>query len=139
MTQLQVGWTTRASPLRPAAVVALGPIVEGLARSTLRGFDAGATSLVVAADDSCLLVLGEADELPWADGAFYLGWDAGVLMPTLVQPDLPADLFAATIKRRSGVRAGEHLACWSGVVVRIPPSSTDLDRPRLEALARLES
>jgi len=139
VNQLTVEWTVRASPLVPAAVVALGPVVGRLARSALRELDAGATSLVAATGSSCLLVLGDAHELPWADGAFYLGWDAGVLMPTLARPTLPVDLFAAAIKRSSGVRVGEHLACWSGGAMKIPPSSGELDRSRLEGLARSPS
>ena len=51
-----------------------------------------------------LLLLGEADLLPWVDGVGYLGADASaphLLLPTNRQPSVPLDLFEQALLRLS--------------------------------------
>jgi hypothetical protein len=54
----------------------------------------------VSAGGSWLLVLGATEDLPWAEGVTYLGWDAGVLVPTTVACDPPADLVHRAVASR---------------------------------------
>lgn len=135
MNQLRVEWEAREPPLPPAAVVAIGEVLPALARSTLRSLDGDSKSLTASVGASCLVIIGEARELPWADGAFYLGWDTGMLMPTLARPRLPADLVVGAIRRSIAVGSGEQIAYWAETVLVIPRSETTIDRGRLEALA----
>ncbi|GIG19283.1 hypothetical protein Cch01nite_00070 [Cellulomonas chitinilytica] len=94
-----LSWVVREPPLAAAAVTATGTAARLLAEETVRRLDTGASGLRAAGAGRRLLVLGPADELPWCDGARYLGWDAGVLMPTGRRPSLPADLVAAAARR----------------------------------------
>ncbi|WP_155374555.1 bpX5 domain-containing protein [Catellatospora vulcania] len=93
-------WRRREPPLDPAAVLATGTAVEALAARTREHPAAG--RLRAAAGDGWLLVLGEAADLPWSPQVRYLGWDAGVLMPTALRPGAPADLAAREARRRCG-------------------------------------
>jgi hypothetical protein len=69
-------------------VVGFGPAVPALRAATAERLRAGARLRVAAspADGGCLLVLGAAEELPWADGARYLGRDGRALVPTTAEP-----------------------------------------------------
>jgi hypothetical protein len=92
-----VSWTPRQEPLAPRAVAAWGPAARALARRALgRRLDG------VAGDD-LLVLLGEADALPWADGAVYLGRDErapSLLLPTALEPDVPVELFERALLAR---------------------------------------
>ena len=55
----------------------------------MRRLRAGA-GLRVAFGPEWTLVVG--DDLPWADGVTYLGWDDGLLVPTTLAPSTPAGL-----------------------------------------------
>ena len=80
-------WQRREPALAAAAVIGVGAGAAALAAHTDRLRAAGAT-LHVVADPEYLLVLGAEPDLPWADGARYLGWDGGALTLTThrVQP-----------------------------------------------------
>lgn len=95
-----LSWLVREPPLEAAAVTATGPAARALAEETVRRLHGGASGLRVVGAGERLLVLGAADDLPWSEGARYLGWDAGVLMPTSRRPSVPADLVAAAARRR---------------------------------------
>ncbi|MFD0274000.1 hypothetical protein ACFVHB_08795 [Kitasatospora sp. NPDC127111] len=69
-----------------------------------------------------LLVLGAEDELPWADGARYLGRDAGLLVPTTARPG-PA---AALWRRALGAADGQLCVLVPGhALVADPPPPVD--------------
>jgi len=78
-------WSRREPPLSPAAVAGGAE----LRAATVRRLRAGA-ELRVAIGPEWTLVAG--DDLPWADGATYLGWDDGLLVPTTLVPSTPAGL-----------------------------------------------
>jgi hypothetical protein len=62
---------------------------------------AGATLRACASESAdWLIVLG--DDLPWSDGATYLGWDSGLLTPTLLQPWPCADLLREPLRWLTG-------------------------------------
>jgi len=89
--RLEVTWSPRHPPLEPVAVVADGEPGYILRSATAQRLSAGA-QLKVAADEDWIVVLGAALDLPWADGATYLGRDSGVLVPTTLAPSPPASL-----------------------------------------------
>ncbi|MFJ9846545.1 hypothetical protein ACIRYZ_40155 [Kitasatospora sp. NPDC101155] len=96
MTGVPLRWERREPPLEAVAVLALGSAVPALAAATRSRMRAGGR-LAVAADENALLVLGEAADLPWADGARYLGPDSGVLVPTTARPQPSASLWRAAL------------------------------------------
>ncbi|WP_405437470.1 hypothetical protein OG373_09625 [Streptomyces avidinii] len=97
-------WERREPPLPAAAVLAVGDAVPGLAAAALERVRDGARLGVLADDgpglpaaDRALLVLGAEADLPWADGARYLGRDAGLLVPTTARPAPAAPLWRRAI------------------------------------------
>ncbi|AUY47817.1 hypothetical protein [Streptomyces sp. CB01881] len=70
------------------------------------------------AGTTVLLVLGAGADLPWADGARYLGRDAGLLVPTTARPG-PA---AALWRRALGAEDGQLCVLVPGhALVADPP------------------
>ncbi|MFC9329573.1 hypothetical protein [Kitasatospora sp. NPDC057015] len=121
-------WERREPPLPPAAVLALGEAVPALAAATRARLLAG-VRLGALADAGALLVLGAAGDLPWADGARYLGRDGDLLVPTTARP-LPAPALWPTAL---GARRGQLCVLLPGhaLVADPPPPTTDpaaLDR-----------
>ena len=84
-TPAPLTWARREPPLHPAAVAG----GADLRAVTVRRLREGA-GLRVAFGREWTLVVGE--DLPWADGATYLGWDDGLLVPTTLAPSTPAGL-----------------------------------------------
>ncbi|MFI7354959.1 hypothetical protein ACIBTP_13525 [Streptomyces avidinii] len=119
-------WERREPPLPAAAVLAVGDAVPGLAAAALERVRDGARLGVLADDgpdlpaaDRALLVLGAEADLPWADGARYLGRDAGLLVPTTARP-APA---AALWRRALGAAEGQLCVLVPGrALVADPPA-----------------
>jgi hypothetical protein len=103
-------WLHREPPLPPAAVAAPGPAAGALAARAATRIRAGA-ELRGAAAPGWLLLLGDPDTLPWADGAVYLGWDSGLLLPTT------ADVWPGAAIVRAGLAA---LAPGCGLLALLP-------------------
>ncbi|MFD0532155.1 hypothetical protein ACFQ1I_45380 [Kitasatospora arboriphila] len=121
-------WERREPPLPPAAVLALGDAVPALAAATRARLLAG-VRLGTLADAGALLVLGAADDLPWADGARYLGREGELLVPTTARPLPVPALWQAAL----GARRGQVCVLLPGhaMVADPPPPTTDpaaLDR-----------
>ncbi|MFJ4668471.1 bpX5 domain-containing protein [Kitasatospora purpeofusca] len=117
-----LGWERREPPLTAAAVLAIGAAVPALAAATRDRLTDGAR-LGVLADDTTLLVLGAEADLPWADGAHYLGHDEELLVPTTARPRPAATLWRAAL----GARPGELCLLVPGhaLVAAPPPAATD--------------
>jgi hypothetical protein len=84
------------------------------------------------------LVLGPTEELPWVDGAEWLGADPEVpalLLPTALDPTWPLDLLQARVVSARGGRSGAvaMLAGSRRLVATGAATSVDLDVVR-EAL-----
>lgn len=94
---LPLRWGRREPPLPPAAVLATGAAVPGLAAATAAAVRLGRDLRVLRADDA-LLVLGRPDDLPWAPEVTYLGWVGPVLLPTTADPGVPTDLLRAAVR-----------------------------------------
>jgi hypothetical protein len=93
---IQLEWARREPPLQPAAVAATGSVVDSLRKATTNRMDL-VGELRAVGGDGWLVVLGDSTDLPWADGAIYLGWDSGLLVPTTSVPSPPAGLLRSAL------------------------------------------
>jgi hypothetical protein len=91
-----VEWQRREPPLECAAVAGSGATANHLSAAATARLATGAL-LRAAADTEWLVLIGAIDDLPWVDGATYLGWDAGILVPTTQKPSVPIDLVIQAI------------------------------------------
>lgn len=105
-SQLPVRWAPRPVPLNALAVAGVGPVALALARRALAADDAGLAAWRGVAGAGVLVLLGDAETLPWVDGAVYLGRDAAapaLLLPCNLAPDVaPSLLERALLARSSG-------------------------------------
>ncbi|MCX5175964.1 hypothetical protein [Streptomyces virginiae] len=134
-------WERREPPLPAAAVLAVGDAVPGLAAAALERIRDGARLGVLADDgpslsaaDRALLVLGAEGDLPWADGARYLGRDAGLLVPTTARPE-PA---AALWRRAVGAAEGQLCVLVPGRALVADPPAPVTSPDALDAFVRPE-
>lgn len=101
MSRVTLSWSPQEPPRRPAAVLGREGSACRLALAVhQRGADAA--GLRVAAAPGLLLVVGDEADLPWADGATYLGREEGVLLPTTLAPSVPPDLLRQALRGRTG-------------------------------------
>jgi hypothetical protein len=89
-------WSPREPPLPPAAVAGSGPVAPSLAAGARDRAESGAR-LRAAATAGWIVVLADPADLPWADGAVYLGWDDGLLVPTTRVPWPPAGIIRGAL------------------------------------------
>ncbi|MER6447577.1 hypothetical protein [Streptomyces venezuelae] len=134
-------WERREPPLAAAAVLAVGDAVPGLAAAALERIRDGARLGVLADDgpglpaaDRALLVLGAEDDLPWAEGARYLGRDAGLLVPTTARP-APA---AALWRQALGATEGQLCVLVPGRALVADPPAPVTSPAALDAFIRPE-
>ncbi|MBJ6764583.1 hypothetical protein JGU66_27765 [Myxococcaceae bacterium JPH2] len=92
----ELRWLPRPIPLKPIAVAGVGPVALALKRRVLEASDAQLARWSGVAGEGVLVLLGEAETLPWVDGALYLGRDPvapSLLLPCAVRPDAPLPLW----------------------------------------------
>jgi hypothetical protein len=133
---VSISWLHREPPLVRAAVTATGRASRALALSTEARVDAGPVSLRVAGrhaegDLDRLVVLGDPDDLPWCAGAQYLGWEAGVLLPTERRPTVPTDILAA--QARAMLAGAALVIVLPDALVGMPMPGRGVDGPTLRA------
>ncbi len=104
LPRIRVHWTQRETALAPVGVAAFGDRARALARRLLRDdFAWPMERLRGAATDDALVLLGEASDLPWVDGAIYLGKDrkaGSLLVPTNMVPSVPIDALERSLAGR---------------------------------------
>jgi hypothetical protein len=103
LSLLQISWQNRSLPLTACAVAARGEAARELARRALVRDDEELAKLNGAAGEGLLILFGETNILPWADGALYLGRDEqapSLLLPTTIVPDMPLALFERALRMR---------------------------------------
>lgn len=105
VSPIEISWAARAVPLRPAAVLAQGAVAPILARVVVDRLTRG-VELGVHASDGFLLAIGEERDLPWVDGATWLGREGLLLIPTTLEPSLDTGLLTRAIVRRIGAVHG---------------------------------
>jgi hypothetical protein len=130
---IEITWSRRPYPLAPAAVLGLGETRNVLAAHLLDRISAGADLQVHASGEYLLAVGGEAD-LPWVDGAVWLGREAGLLLPTTAAVEPNIDLVSRAIRRRVGTDAGWIVLIPGQILVGNNPIGLP-DLERLRAIA----
>jgi hypothetical protein len=100
-----IGWAWRPVEVAPSpgAVIAHGDVARRLHARLARLPSVRRELLEVTAASSWLVVIGAADDLPWADGVRYAAPSAlapGLWLPTHVEPAVPHDLLAQALRRR---------------------------------------
>lgn len=127
MSPIPVRWRARLQPLPPAAVVGCGAVAEALLRRMARVSEDTLATFEGVAGPGVLVVLGEANPLPWVDGVVYLGRDPRaprLLLPTAQEPELhPGLLEQAVLLRSKG--------SWKTAVLLDPPRLIVLEAPRM--------
>ena len=121
--RLPIVWSRREPPLPPRGLLARGPAAGALVRRLLAGDDATLARLEGVAGADLVCVRGAAADLPWVDGATYLGIDAhapGLLLPTTLAPGVPVDV----LLRALAVRTKPPLALVPGLVVPLAGART---------------
>lgn len=101
---IPVQWRPRAAPLEPVGIAVRGEQARVLARRLLARNDEALARLSGVAAADLLVVLGEADDLPWVDGAVYLGRDAdapSLFLPTTREPSAPLPLVERALLARA--------------------------------------
>jgi hypothetical protein len=98
-------WTVRPEPLRPTAVLGRGSVATALSEALAGRLESG-IDLEIHAAQGVVLAIGQEGDLPWVDGATWLGRDGPLLMPTTLRPALDTGLVARAIQRRVGPDAG---------------------------------
>ncbi len=103
LPQINVTWAQRQEPLSPVCVAAIGDRATALGLRLLKeDYQESFVRLQAVVTDNILLLFGAVDDLPWVDGALYLGKDSqagSMLIPTNLAPSVPMDVvFRAILK-----------------------------------------
>lgn len=101
---VKIKWHLRKDPLMPVAVVGFGDVAKDLARKLLTSDHSKWTNLKGVATSDGIVLLGEAESLPWVDGVGYLGSEQRAphfLLPTNREPDIPSDLLQQALIEQS--------------------------------------
>jgi hypothetical protein len=97
----KIEWRNRSDALEPSATIAFEDAAISLAEKLLTLDDENLRGLQAVGAKKMILLVGDKDNLPWANGAVYLGRDSQIpacLLPTTIEPKLPPDLFGRIIE-----------------------------------------
>ena len=122
MTTIPILWKNREPPLSACAVVAHGEIARRLAHRVLESSDEQLARWRGVANNELLILLGECDELPWTNGALYLGRDEhapSLLLPTTQTVQVPIDLFERALLTHLSGHAPPFAVFEAGQVVSL--------------------
>jgi hypothetical protein len=100
---LKIRWQNRPDALSPCAVVTFDAAAISLAEKLLSLEDEKLHFLQGIGGKQMILLTGEGENLPWTNGAIYLGRDAqmpSVLLPTTLKPNCPLDLFERALNEK---------------------------------------
>lgn len=99
-TTQRVAVVAREVPLVVSALYAQAAAAVGVLKQLVAGAPQRLSALRGVAAADCVVLLGPATELPWADGVIFLGQDPRaprLLLPTYYEPDVPLDLLERRI------------------------------------------
>lgn len=132
---MRVAFVPRRLPLSPTASAGVGPVARALAERLLAMDDSHLSKLRGVTGTDVLVVLGEAESLPWVDEIAYLGVDPlapRLLLPTALAPDAPAALLEKALFSRFPKEIGP-LAVLAATRRIVPVSKAlHIERPALE-------
>ena len=135
-TLFRVEWNARYVPLDVSGVAAQGATAARLARRLLSEDDSSLSGLKGVAGVRLLVVMGQAEKLPWVDGVVYLGRDPqapSLLVLTNLSPALPI----ALVERALITRAYAPCALLFHPPSVVPlTAARSIDRAVLEAWLR---
>lgn len=103
---LAVEWQLRGKALTASAVVGVGSIANTLAHRLIQDPEHLCKGIIT---NDLLLVEGAANELPWVEGALYLGEDSkapSLFMPTTLCPDKPIALVQRNLRKKAAIASG---------------------------------
>lgn len=119
---LPLAWHPRRVPLEPVGMAARGEATRALVRRLLTRSDEDLGRLSGVSGPGMLLLLGAAADLPWVEGAAYLGRDPhapSLLLPTNRHPEISLPLVERALLARAARQGAE------------PPIAVLLDPPLL--------
>jgi len=101
MTQLlEIKWQNRLDSLEPRALIVFDEAATRLKERLISFEDERLSVLQGVFAENLLFITGDGENLPWIDGAIYLGKDENapsIFLPTNLRPDLPIDLFEKSL------------------------------------------
>lgn len=100
---IKIGWRNRHIPLEPCALIAFDKAATALAEKLLTFDDERLQKFQAVGGERTILLVGTSENLPWTDGAIYLGRDAempAALLPTTVEPNISLELFDRALKAK---------------------------------------
>jgi hypothetical protein len=86
---VKLQWDLRDPPLAPVAMLCRGTAASALARALFYD-DVRRSQCVMVGTGDVLIAIG--DDLPWVDGATWLGRVDGLLLPTTLKPAVAPSL-----------------------------------------------
>lgn len=92
---LSIEWKLRAEPLMPHSVAARDAAALRLAKRLLALEDEKLARFDGISAENFLLISGKSEDLPWVEGASYLGRDSlapALLLSTVYEPSIPSAL-----------------------------------------------
>ncbi len=122
MNPIPIQWKPCEPPLAPCAVAARGENALRLANRVLDSHDEQLGRWRGVVGENLLILLGERDELPWTDGAFYLGRDErapALLLPTTQSVSVALDLFGRALKLQFAQAAPPFAVFADGTTVSL--------------------
>lgn len=115
-----VEWLPRENPLIPSAIAAFDSVAADLIRRLLKCPEKQLQSMRGVSSSGVVVITAEHADLPWVDGAIYLGQEAnsGIFLPTSLVPSVPAVLLerAICLKYRDLARPFAIIAAPPAVV-----------------------
>lgn len=99
-----IEWQNRAVSLDPCAIIAFDDSAVGIVEKLLRLDNESLGTFQGASAERLIFIAGRGEDLPWADGAVYLGRNAqtsaSFLLPTTVEPKVSIDLFKLILENK---------------------------------------
>ena len=95
---MRITFAARHSPLSPVAVAALRPHAAALGARLGALSDAQLARFSGVCADGALVILGPSPDLPWFDGALYLGAQGALLLPTWAEPSVHPRLLEQALR-----------------------------------------
>jgi hypothetical protein len=100
---IKITWQPREIPLAPVAAAAVHDVARALAQRLMEMDDESLAQLRGAVGPQFIIVMGDAQNLPWVNGIVYLGRSPAapsLLLPTALEPDAPVALLERAVARR---------------------------------------